>query len=177
MAIALVAMAFTAAAAQAASTRAEYVAQVDPVCQQALMAEKTADKTFHRRIKKAEQQLKLGRHPKAARSVLLRYYGRLRQIDRNLDGAIAPIPPAPGDEPTIQTWLAQRERSIDLQRRAMRALRGFKLRRYFHFFFGALRSDFAALDTVRDFGFAYCGRVSAVGPLPASPTASAGTRS
>jgi hypothetical protein len=165
LAITAVALALTSASAGAAATRADYVAQVDPICQAAFVAEKAADKAFHRRIKKDEQRLRDGRRvSKSASASLFRFYGRLRLIGRNMDAAIVPIAPAPGDELTVQTWLAQRERSIDLQRRAMSAIRRGQFGKYFGRFLKAIAADVDAYSTVRDFGFAYCTRVWIAGP-------------
>jgi hypothetical protein len=156
----------TTSTAHAAATRAEYVAQVEPICQTAYFAEKAAYKIFQRRIKKAAQQIRRhGRPRKDARSTLFSFYGRMRQVSRTMDAAIQPIPPAPGDEAAVQAWLAGRERSITLNARALRALRRAKSRRFLTLFFKGIDTEGAAVSSVQDFGFSYCTRVSVVGPL------------
>jgi hypothetical protein len=162
--LSLLVVAMTATAAYAASTRAEYVAQVDPICHTAFVSEKAADKTFHRRIKKEEQQIQRGRRSKRGRFAVFHFYHRLRQVNRNMDAAIGPIAPAPGDEGAIQTWLNGSERSIILQARALRALQR-EPGRYIKLFLKAFDASLSARDTVRDFGFAYCTRVTVFGPI------------
>lgn len=166
LATTMIALAIAAVNASAATTRAEYIAQVEPICQTAYFAEKAAYKTLHRRIEKAAQQIRQhGRPRKDARSTLFSFYGRMRQVSRTMDAAIQPIPPAAGDEAAVQAWLAGRERSITLNARALRALRRAKSRRFLTLFFKGIDTEGAAVSSVQDFGFSYCTRVSAVGPL------------
>src|SRR5262249_42222930 len=114
LAIVVIALAIVAASASAATSRAEWVAQVDPICQVAYVAEKSADKTFHRQTKKAERQSKRGHHPStAARKILFRFYHRTAQATQGMLNAISPIPAAPGDEATVASWLTGRQQSID----------------------------------------------------------------
>jgi hypothetical protein len=155
-----------AAPAQAATSRTEYVAQVDPICQVAYVAEKSAYKTFHRRNKRSEAQLKRGDLPaKAARKTLFHFYRRTAQATQSMLSSISPIPAAPGDEATIASWLAGRQQSVDKQRRAFRALAHGQAGRFFKLDLAAIFGEVNANHLVAGFGFAYCTKVSVIGPV------------
>jgi hypothetical protein len=96
--ITLIGVAFVAmiapATSQAAATRAEYVAQADPICAAANGDIARLNRRFHRLHKK-------GRY-RAAGAMLGKTGPRLSaSVDQ-----VRAIPPPPGDEQTVASWLA-----------------------------------------------------------------------
>lgn len=61
VAITMIALAITAPGAHAAATRAEYVAQVDPICQAAIGPQAKALNAFSKAFEHFKQRLKSGR--------------------------------------------------------------------------------------------------------------------
>ena len=97
-AVALVAIALTAGTAQAASTRAEYVAQADPIC---LSVQGPVDASLARYIKAKRKHAPLG----PAKARLLRSWSKLYG---RVTTSLRKLTPAPGDEATIASWLKAR---------------------------------------------------------------------
>jgi hypothetical protein len=87
--------------ASAAATRAEYVAQVNPICKQ---ANTQSGKVFSRAIKgQNPDQIKPG--------VLTKALKRVNRITRKTTNRIAGVPAAPGDEALVAEWVASRRHS------------------------------------------------------------------
>jgi hypothetical protein len=99
------ALALRPAVAPAASSRAEYITQVVPICQS---ARKPVFKAFDRYSKQVRRLGGKDASERVLRRPTSRLYLRWASIYGRVTGQIASIPPAPGDEQTVATWLADR---------------------------------------------------------------------
>jgi hypothetical protein len=108
---ALLAIAFSTASASGAATRAEYIAQVDPICQGAIKDGKAA-------LLKATQG-----HPGDRRA---RGQGIVRKYTIFLKARfqILAVDPAPGDEQIVHAWTVSLGKAFLLGQHYGRALRG-----------------------------------------------------
>jgi hypothetical protein len=148
-----------AAPADAASTRAEYVAQVDPICQSFVGPNDNAFRTLFKNEKL------LGR---VARNGTLKQFGaqtkrvarslkQLAQIQANLTNQIAAVPPPTEDFATVGTWLNSRRQEEALVRSAASILVQFRpYKQYLHKLDMADAADQAATRTVSGLGFHVC---------------------
>jgi hypothetical protein len=146
--------------AHAATTRAEYVAQVDPICQAGLAQETVAEQQLNRklrRLKKHEGPRKTrGRTLKRQARALAQFFNVVVTVEQRVNAQIATIPPATEDTSLIQVWLRVRGQEIDLARRMShvfakgRAFAGLGL------LFDLLAKAEEEFDLVQDFGFQYC---------------------
>jgi hypothetical protein len=155
----LLAIAVLAAPANAATTRAEYVAQVDPICH----AADTRMSAVIRSLKKSAKQLKqrgidTEEPTKPVVRVAVRGYNRIALIARNAFTQISVVTAAPGDETTVSAWLRQLSREIDRFQRAIHAFAHRKVHRYKQLMYKSSLSGLEADVLVRDFGFQYCGK-------------------
>jgi hypothetical protein len=150
--------AITAVSAFASSTRAEYVAQVDPICQKAHLAEKREARRFKRQIRHLIRKgLDLDHPTKAALHALVGFADRAARIARGAFGQIAAVPPAPGDEATVTEWLRLRSKATNYFHRAYHAFARNQKPHQFRRLLG--KSDSAGLDAdslVQDWGFEHC---------------------
>jgi hypothetical protein len=156
----LAAIAIMATSASAATTRAEFVAQVDPICQNgqaqgAIAAQpmlKAAKRDKRRGSRKAAKKL-----DRAMRT----YFTQSAAIQKAVNTQIATVPPAPDDVSLVQVWLRARGELIDNETqlfthkfRSKGDLKGFA--RFFTLIFQMASREFEVADIVRDFGFQYC---------------------
>jgi hypothetical protein len=154
----LLAIAIGSATAYGAATRAEYVAQVDPVCQTQTPPAQLAFANFFKQAGKHGPGALS--HPKqvtgATRGPAMRLYRNLGNIYATATAQIALVPPAPEDAARVSAWLALRGTvAADLQKMAQ-TLKHNRLR---HFDRATIQSGIditAANNSVRDFGFQYC---------------------
>jgi hypothetical protein len=157
LAITLIALAIIASTAAAASTRAEYVAQVDPICHAAHVKEKAA---AHRFKKRAHQLVRRGMdpdHPSAAGiRAVVRFYGLVIRIQRSLNTDIANVAPAPGDETLISRWLQIRSKVPPRLQQFLRTFSEGKQHKARRAISRAFKADFQAYSLMQDFGFKYC---------------------
>jgi hypothetical protein len=155
--ITMIALAITATPAHGASTRAEYVAQVDPICKSELRTEKAvirpAKKRYDRLVKRG---LDPDKPSKPIGRLVIRVYDHLAQIQREADSQIATVPPAPGDESTVTTWLQDRAAFTRQFKQAGHAFGHQKLRRFYRLILGAYEHDERAEELIQDFGFSSC---------------------
>jgi hypothetical protein len=163
LALVLVASAAFAPSANAATTRAEYVAKVDPICQAGLAQEGAAAKPLTKKLKRLDRQFKKAHSRKARRRIdrregrlLTHYFDFVAAVEQGVNSQIATIPPAIEDTSLIQVWLRARSEELVAIQRAMRSLTKGD-------FFGGLGQLLdvqtkaqEAADLVRDFGFHYC---------------------
>jgi hypothetical protein len=152
-------IAIWAAPAEAASTRAEYVAQVDPICQSFLGPN---DNAFHAWFKNEKL---LGR---VAKNGTLKQFGaqtkrvarsvkRLAQIQANLTDQIAAVPPPTEDFATVGTWLNHRRQEEAFLRSAASILVQYRpYKQYVRNLNMADAADQAATRTVSGLGFQVC---------------------
>jgi hypothetical protein len=146
--------------AHAATTRAEYVAQVDPICQAGLAQESVAEQRLNKQIRR----LKKHEGSRKARARSLRRQSRaLRQflnvvvaVEQGVNAQIATVPPATEDTSLVQVWLRVRSEELDLSRRMSRAFAKDRLFAGLGLFFDLLAKADEEFDLVQDFGFKYC---------------------
>jgi hypothetical protein len=165
LACAAVGLAVFAAPANAATTRADWVAQVDPICQNGEAQEQSLIQPLIQATKRAEK------HPKLRRKLNRRlerayrsYFFAYGNIERAVNAQIATIPPAPDDVSLVQVWLRARGELVDLET-GLLAHNGKKgAQKFFSSIFELLGRQFEVADLVRDFGFQYCnqGQISIV---------------
>jgi hypothetical protein len=148
-----------AAPAVADSTRAEYIAQVDPICQAFVGPERDAGKTFIKNVKRwarlaeSEKVKPFVRQTRRTASSL----DRLVQIDVRLTDQIAAVPPPAADAGTIGTWLNYRREADGLLSSAASAFRHFKFRLFLKRAGAADAASTASIRTISGFGFQVCG--------------------
>ena len=152
-------IATSAASADAASTRAEYIAQVDPICQSFVAPN---DQAFHAWVKNE----KLLGH--VARNGTLKQFGaqtkrvarslkQIAGIEANLTNQIAAVPAPIEDFGTVGTWLNYRRQEEATLRSAASVLVQFKpYKQYFRKLDVADAADEAATRTVSGLGFQVC---------------------
>jgi hypothetical protein len=148
-----------AAPADAASTRAEYIAQVDPICQSFVGPENDAGNAFFKNMERVGRIAKSGSAKALARQArrTARPLSRLAQIDLSLNAQLAAVPPPPPDAGLIGTWLDGRRQADGLLTSAASALTQLKFRVFLKRFGRALAVNDAANSAVSGFGFQICG--------------------
>jgi hypothetical protein len=157
--IAATALLIAAAPAGAASTRAEYVAQADPICQAGQAQERVAFKSYAKSIKR---YLKDHPHPepnrpsKAVTRLVLRHYSLILSVNRSVNSQLSSINPAAGDETAVAEWLQLRTQSADLLDRTVHAFHNRKVELAIRFYVNSIRRELQAELPIRDFGFQYC---------------------
>jgi hypothetical protein len=148
-----------AAPAEAASTRAGYIAQVDPICQSfvgpnddAFRAWLKSDKLLTRVAKNGTLKQFGAQTKRVARSLK-----QIAQVQSNLTNQIAMVPPPPQDFATVGTWLDHRRQEEAALRSAASFLVQFRpYKQYFHKLDMADAADTAATKTVSELGFQVC---------------------
>jgi hypothetical protein len=148
-----------AAPAYAASTRAEYIAQVDPICQSFVGPAGDATGSFNRNLKRLFRLAKSGtlkafirQNSRTARSL-----NRLAQILTSMTDQIVAVPPPDADAGTIGTWLDHRRQADAFAMSAASALKKLNAKRFFRQLDRAGKADQAAVRTISGFGFQVCG--------------------
>jgi hypothetical protein len=120
IATALVAVVTGSATAHAASTRADYAAQVNPICasataqdQQLTARSEEELRRIHQALKKVEgrKREKLLARDRKLSSALPDQHLRIRYSEL---ARLRAVPAAPGDEGLVATWLDGRKQSLDL---------------------------------------------------------------
>jgi hypothetical protein len=154
--IVALAVAILAAPAEAATTRAEYVAQVDPICQAGKAREKAAIRSFKKRLKRLSEKNVDPAESKVAFRALVAFFNRNVRIKREVDRQIKAVIPATGDEETVSRWLQRRDNATDLLERATHAFAHGKERYASHLLSKASSVGFTSGFLVEDFGFKYC---------------------
>ena len=148
-----------AAPADAASTRAEYVAQVDPICQSYKGAELNDAKAFHRNYKLWVRTARNG-----TVKAFVRQNHRLAQslfawdrLHSSMTEQIAAIPAVPADATVIDTWLNDRRQSDAFADAAASALSKLRIRSFFRLTGRADKVEQAGIQAISGFGFQVCG--------------------
>lgn len=156
----LLAIAVFAAPANAATTRAEYVAQVDPICQQENISQKAVVRSLNKRVKRlAKRGFDPQKPSKPVARLIIRGYDRLAGLQRGANGSIALVTPAPGDQTTTSSWIQQRAAFATLFQRAGHLFAHQKQRKALGLFFRALRIEDQAEQLIEPFGFRFCNRI------------------
>jgi hypothetical protein len=148
-----------AAPADAASTRAEYIGQVDPICQSFVAPLEGAfgavNRNFNRMVRaaKANKSKAFVRGIRRTSSAL----NGLAGVHANMIAQLAVVPPAPADSGTVGSWLGYLRQEEGFEQGAASSLAVFKIRPFFRQLRQAdqaLRSGQAA---IAGFGFQVCG--------------------
>jgi hypothetical protein len=156
--LALIAAALFATPASAATTRAEYVAQVDPICQSGQAQEVVAAQPLLRAAKRAKKHPKSRKASKRLGRAVASYFQQYGAIEHAVNTQIATVPPAADDVSLIQVWLRARNELVDLETGLFssrpKGLKGFA--KLLSDFFTLAARQLEVADLVRDFGFQYC---------------------
>jgi hypothetical protein len=147
------------AQASAASTRAEYIAQVDPICQAFVGPLGDAFSAYQKNFKAANRAAKSGTFKqflrttkKTAVSLNVIAGTRTSMIDQ-----IAPVPPVAGDAATISAWLGFLRQESGFESSAASALLRLKTGKFFHNLGQADNAQESGTSAVAGFGFHVCG--------------------
>jgi hypothetical protein len=161
-AIAVILLAIPAVAvtpAHAAQTRAEYIAQVDPICQAFVGPVNDAARVLRKNFRAWERLRSKGTQKdfvrqtkRTARSIV-----RLAEVTTRLTNQIAMVPAPAKDAGIIGTWLDYRRQSEAFARSAARAFSHFKFKLSERRLDRAGAAQEAALKTISGFGFQVCG--------------------
>jgi hypothetical protein len=152
-------IAVCAVPANAASTRAEYVAQVDPICQSFVGPHDNAVRAFLKNEKLLRPVAKHGtlRQFGAQTKRIARSLKRVVGIEANLTNQIATVPPPEADFATVSTWLNYRRQEEALLRSAASILVQFRPdKQYLRKLNQANGADQAGTRTVSGLGFQVC---------------------
>ncbi len=149
--------------AHGASTRADYVAQVDPICQSFVGPQSSALSSFIKNSKRlgrvAKSSVKSGNFKPFIRQTR-RTAGSLNayaQIHTSMTDQIVAVPAAPGDEGTVSTWINARRQAEGLARSAASALNQFKFRVFLKRANQSDAAEFAGINAISGMGFQVCG--------------------
>jgi hypothetical protein len=153
VAMAVIALAITATA-HAASTRAEYVAQVDPICQTATVQVRRALNKHH--LKNAILLDDLGSGDRKAELRIVKQLHILHRFGAPAVEQIAAVPAPPGDEAVIARWVGDLRFYDQRSLQAASAIRAGKSKRARHLILGGLRDLVAVDDELRPWGFQSC---------------------
>jgi hypothetical protein len=162
-AIASVAIALAIAAAPstagAASTRAEYIAQVDPICQTFVAPITNGFKAYHKAFKAMNKQAKSGSIKAFVRSIkrTARTLNAVAALHLSMTQQITAVPPVAADAPIVNTWLTALGQEQANEVAAGTALRQFKFGAFFKRLDQADAAVNAATNAITGFGFAVCG--------------------
>jgi len=145
--------------AQAASTRAEYIAQVDPICQSFVGPVNGAFGAFNRnfnRMVRAARANKPKPFVRALRRTVASLNG-LAAVHGSLIAQIEAVPPAPADSGTVGSWLNYLRQEEAAERGAGSALAQAKVRQFFRKLRQADQALRSAQTAISGFGFQVCG--------------------
>jgi len=160
IAMALVAVALVAVPpAQAASTRAEYVAQVDPICQASAGPLSSGFATYQAAFRRAVRSARKGNIKafiRAARATANSLIG-LSQIHANLANQIQPVQPVATDAAAVSSWLNALRQEGGFEAAAASALQHAKIRVFFSNLNQADTALAAGKSAIAGFGFHVCG--------------------
>jgi hypothetical protein len=145
--------------AGAASTRAEYIAQVDPICQSFVSPIANGFKAFRRAFKATNKQAKAGNAKAFLKSTrrTANTLNRLAQLHLNMTRQITAVPPAPGDEAIVRNWLTALGQEQASEVAAVTALRQLRFGAFFKRLAQADAAVRTATTAISGFGFAVCG--------------------
>jgi hypothetical protein len=157
LAIAVIALAIGAGTASAATTRAEWVAQVDPICQSASKPAGSAAKGYFKTLNRAGKHTK---NPKQLSHVLtaasLKFLRRLATIYSTITERVAVVPPEPGDVGAVNAWLdGRRAAKADVDRALILGKHG-KAKKAGRFFIQASQAESQGTANVQNFGLSVC---------------------
>jgi hypothetical protein len=157
--LALVLVLFTGGSASAASTRAEYVAQVDPICQAQAGPMAQAFGAFNKNYKRWVHV--------ATHGSLKAWLKQTKRLGRSLNGInvahssltdqIAAVAPPPEDVAPVNTWLGYRRQAEANGQAAVTALNRLAIDKFYKALDRADAADLAAARSAAGLGFHVCG--------------------
>jgi hypothetical protein len=155
LAIAVIALVITAPSAYGASTRAEYVAQLEPICKAAQAPTFKAYSRLGKSIPIAGEKITkaIARRTHLA---LAKFYAQISNIYGRTSARIGAVPPPPGDGETVAAWLGGRDQARILGLQASRVARHGKLKSAVRIGVRATAVSDTAAGLVSDYGFAWC---------------------
>jgi hypothetical protein len=156
-----IALAFAAApsTAGAASTRAEYIAQVDPICQSYVGPITNAFNAYHRAFKSMNRKAKSGTFKAFLRSIrrTANTLSAVAQLHLSMTAQISGVPPVAADAATINAWLTALGQEQSNEVAAVTALRQLRFGPFLKRLNQADAAVNAATTAISGFGFAVCG--------------------
>jgi hypothetical protein len=153
-------MLMIAPASASAATRAEYVAQTDPICQTATAPAQKAFGKFTKLVRNRPGGAEALKHPKVVseqvRGPASRLYQRLAAVYAGVNLQLAAVTPAPEDAERVNAWLSLRTTvAADLQA-SSQALKNKHLHVFDQLLAKGQTDTSQANNSVRDFGFRFC---------------------
>ena len=145
--------------ADAASTRAEYVAQVDPICQSFVGPTVQAGTAFNKDYKEWTRRLSKGTLKGWVRQTGRTAHSlrRFNQLHAGLTEQIAAVSPPAADAGAVSTWLADRRQADVFSESAASAFGRFKFGKFHKKIGQANAADGAGVDAISALGFQVCG--------------------
>ena len=158
---AFVAVCIGAVPAHAASTRSDYVAQVDPICAASAPVIGQAYGSYSRNYKRWIHQASHGslkawvkQTRRTAASL-----GRFNQAETSLTDQLAAVPAAPGDESTIGSWLSYRRQAEAFGAAAATALSHIQVGKFFKLASRGDKATAAGVRVAEGVGFQVCDQI------------------
>jgi hypothetical protein len=147
------------APAHAASTRAEYIGQVDPICQASVAPINAAKTAYTRNYKRWIRGLSHGTLKSWVKQTgrTARSLSQLNLAHAALTNQIAAVQPLTSDAGTIGTWLNDRRQAEGFAASAATAFSRFKFDRFDKQLRRAGTADAAGVMAIAGFGFQVCG--------------------
>jgi hypothetical protein len=145
--------------ASAASTRAEYISQVDPICTSYAAPLGNAFKAYHKNFKALNKNAKSGTFKAFLRSLRATAASltTIAGLHANMINQIAAVPPVPADQGTITAWLNALRLEQSSEVGAAGSLRHGKFKAFFNKLDQADGAVNAAGNAIQGFGFTVCG--------------------
>jgi hypothetical protein len=153
------ALAASSPKADAAATRAEYVAQVEPICHAAQAPTFKAYSALFKAGNKIRASERAGNFQGAVRlteRALGRFYAKVSAIYAATTIRLSTVTPAPGDESTVAGWLAGRNQAIPIGIQASRAAKHGKVKLAARLSNQAVLTSERAASLVATYGLTYC---------------------
>jgi hypothetical protein len=148
-----------AAPANGAATRAEYIAQVDPICQSFVGPTVQAGTAYSKDYKEWSRRLSHGTLKGWVRQTgrTARSLGRFNQLHASLTEQIAAVSAPAADAGAVSTWLADRRQADLFSESAASAFSRFKFGKFHKKIGQANAADGAGVDAIAALGFQVCG--------------------
>jgi hypothetical protein len=145
--------------ADAASTRAEYIAQVDPICQTFVGPMGDAFAAYQRSFKALNRAAKSGNTKRFLRGTkrTAASLNRIAQTRTSLLDQITPVQTVAADAGTVNTWLGDLRQESGFEKAAATAVLGLKIGKFFHNLRQADAAQSAGGGAIAGFGFKVCG--------------------
>jgi hypothetical protein len=159
LALSMALIAVSAGPAQAASTRAEYIAQVDPICRSYAGSLHHAEGTYNRswdRLTKVAGSGTLSEFNQQIKRVI-RALSHFSSLHTSLTDRIEEAEAPPEDTGTVEVWIAERRQMANYLWSAGNALGRHKINRFFRQIHRANAAASRGHRTVAGFGFQVCG--------------------